>query len=548
MTEPSPLAERAPAPSATPASTDKFAFLESAAQPSAAPERAEHEAQLSLHSALRRLSPPARDLAKAAPSGPRDAASGRVSKGPFGLILVALVLLAPLPVGLNRPHLWAIGATVLGLFGVVYMGRMSWGGRALAPGLRQFWPLMALALLQPLWALVQALPLGSFAGALSLPVALPPALHPATISLDPNASLLGAMRLVGHILFFLLALDLMTRPERVMQVMRWLFWGMVGWAVYGMVALTVLGDLSLWGEKTQYQAFATGPFVNRNSFAAFLGMGAVLGVARLYELRAQPRLRRERRHGFLTETGLRRLMHVAGLALIVVALLSTGSRMGVAASLVAMGVTALILRRTLPQTDAAARGAQLPKGLIAVFVVAALAGVAVVFGQQLAERAIFTEGDSVARMQIYAVALDLIATRPLIGFGLDAFPLAFELARPDTFVTAFTYADAHSSYLENWAEGGLIFGSVPLAVGAIYARRLLVALRAGGRTAAASAAAAGVLSLALLHSLVDFPFEIEANLLLLCLICAMGVAADPPRPDTPRPNTPRPNTPRTEAV
>lgn len=512
------------APPTTPQPSDKFAFLEASATPGGAAARQTSAGHKALHSTLTRLSRPTQSLTAATQAMERARAPLRFAKETFSLILLVLVLLAPLPVGLNRPLLWAIAATVMGAFGAVYMARMAFAGRPLAPQVRRFWPLFALAMAQPLWGLVQAQPLGGLAKALSLPVVLPQALHPGTISLDPNASLLGAMRLMGHIFFFLLALDLMDHPARVARAMRWLFWGIVGWAIYGMVALTVLGDIGLWGAKTHYQGFATGPFINRNSFAAFLGLGAVLGVARLFEIRANAKTRPAHRHGILTETGLRLLVHGAGLALIVITLLATGSRMGLAASALAMTVTALILQRAERPADTGAKTTRWPNWRIAALGLAGLVAVVVVFGQVVAERALYTGNDLATRLQIFAVAFDLIATRPFVGFGLDAFALAFELARPESFLNAFTFADAHSSYLENWAEGGLIFGSVPLVVGGLYARRLLRALSAGGRGQSATAAAAGALSLAGVHSLVDFPFEIEANLLLLCVICAIGVA------------------------
>ena len=503
------------------------------AKPQARPVRAPEPAQADPRAARRAAlvngssaAPPAAPALAAAGVAARVRGEGgdRSRNGVIAWLVVALVLLAPLPVGSNRPLLWSAVAVLVGGIGAVHALRGFSGARGAVPGLGRMWPVLLLALVQPLWGLVQAVPLGAFAAGLALPVELPAGLRPVTLSLDPNASLIGALRMAGHVLFFLLVLAVMTRAERVMQGLRILFWGIVCWAVYGMATLTILGDVGLWGKKTDYLGFATGPFINRNSFAAFLGIGCVIGVALLAEMRMRPKMRRERRHGFLTEGGLRALIQFSGLALIVITLFATGSRMGLAASLVAMGVTAGAMRLAAPPMSTNAAGFGLPKWLVAGLVGAVLLGGAVLFGVQTAERALFSESDLAHRMQIFKTAGDLILIRPLVGFGLDAFPLAFELARPDTFLNAFTYSDAHSSYLENWVEGGLVFGSVPVLVAFFYLRHLIGALRAGGRAIGAVAAALGAITLVALHSLVDFPFEIEANVLLLCLVCAMGVS------------------------
>jgi O-antigen ligase len=529
------------APAAPEATAPRFAFLdrlgeeiaaprpaaETGAPPSegtAPPPAATADQHARLRAAMRQVSGPGD-----APATPRLLHDHRTPKSVFAWFLVALVLLAPLPVGSNRPLPWTAMAIAIGLLGLIYM---LFAARRMphAPlRLGGLGALVALALAQPLWGLVQTLPLGSFAEGLTLPADLPPALRPATISLDPGSTLIAALRMAGHAAFFLLALDLMTRPERLLRTMRALFWGITGYAVYGMVALSLLGDTGLWGAKEAYLGYATGPFTNRNSFASFLGIGLILGIALLRELQRRPRMRRPRRHGPLTENGLRFALYGTGMAIVLATLLATGSRMGIAASLAGAVVTFVLMRSpagdsATSATDAAtgARPGRVLAG-IAILLVAAGA-LTLLFGTTLIERSLFLERAFDMRFAIFAQALEMIGQRPLLGYGLDAFPRAFELGRPDSFLNGFIYTDAHSTYLENWVEGGLIFGSVPVVLGAFYLLRLRAALQHRARQIAASAAAAGVFTLAALHSLADFSFEVEANVLLLCLICAMGVS------------------------
>lgn len=157
------------------------------------------------------------------------------------------------------------------------------------------------------------------------------------------------------------------------------------------------------------------------------------------------------------------------------------------------------------------------------------------YGTGLAGRFLSGPRDLEIRAGIWQSAARLVAERPLTGFGLDSFALAFPAARSAAAFDASSYADAHSTYLENWAEAGLIFGSAPLVAGLLALSALLGRWRrARGAARALPAAALGALLLAALHSSVDFPFEMEANLMLLVAILGLALAPDP-GPDTTTP-------------
>lgn len=439
-------------------------------------------------------------------------------------LIVALVLLAPLPLGAHRPLAWTVIAALTGAIGVLFMLTLRQRVR-----LGWLWVALALAATQPLWGLMQALPLSALANRAALPVALPPeaaaVLRPQTLSLAPHASLLAALRMAGNIGFFLLALAAMRAPKLQLRSLRWVFGAVAGYAVFAMISLVLMGDTGAIFRKTAYHGYATGPFVNRNAFASFLGMGLICGVALLQHALAQTPLRRARG---VNAAALTLLAHLLLIALILIALLATGSRMGLAASLAGAALTFGLMRRAAPppanpRPPSARRRAT---GAALGMAMAGLAGAVLLFGQATLERSLFTSADSATRLGIYADTLHLIATRPLSGYGLDSFPLAYELARSEAHFDRFTYADAHSTYLENWAEGGLVFGSAPLIAAAIVLARLWANYRRQPGHATAPAVALGALTLAGLHALIDFSFEIEANLLLLLLLLAIG--ATPP--------------------
>src|SRR5690606_38321648 len=88
----------------------------------------------------------------------------------------------------------------------------------------------------------------------------------------------------GYAMLFFLVAQVSVNPHRGRQMLRFLFWVTVAYAVYGLVSLTQLGDTLLGLDKWAYLGSATGTFVNRNSFATFLAFGIAMGVAIAIEL------------------------------------------------------------------------------------------------------------------------------------------------------------------------------------------------------------------------------------------------------------------------
>jgi len=428
--------------------------------------------------------------------------------------LILMAFLAPIPMGSNRPVIWALWAAVIG-FG---LGLCIVRGAGLSGTLAKLWPILAVAMLPPIWGLFQILPIGpDWAG---FPVQLPAQMRAETLSLSPKATLLAVLRMSAQVALFIVAVAVITRASRARLMLTWLFWGIAAHAVWAMGNLMLLGDIAIWGEKEAYFGNATGPFVNRNSFASYLGLGIVIGICLILDVDDRPRMRMPHRRPIFAPENLTRLTYGIAVILVFTTLLATQSRAGLLACCIgaAVAVAVLLRREHSPKADLppAQRSARL-----AIFIGLVAVAVIVFAGQALVDRSIFTWADADGRLQIYQNALARITERPLTGYGLDAFALAYELGRSDDSFDAVIYTDAHSTYLENWVEGGLIFGSAMIVAAGLYLRRLR---SIGPRPKLPTAVAIGALVLAAVHSAVDFSFEIQANVFLLIIILAIGVA------------------------
>lgn len=443
-----------------------------------------------------------------------------------GRILVALVVISAIPVASNRPAWWLIWTLLIGLGSLIYLVRahlLMGNRRNLQIG--QFRVFIGLALLVPMFAVLQCLPLADLLplSLQSLPTGFPEALRPDTVSIMPDASILGAVRAVGFLLFLILVIEVGTQAERSHALALFLMFGILAHGLFGMVALRLLDDYSIWGEKEAYLGMLTGTFVNRNSIATFLGFGVVLALAfamtRSHEAASAEQ---DRGHAmFLTPQRLEVLGFYLIAALLALAIVLTQSRMGMAATLAGAAVTYLVLRFTF---HTAGRRIALETGGALLVLVAQVLPFA---GAGLVERTLFSLVDGDFRFGIYQQVWGMVLDRPLAGFGYDAFAPAFELYRAEPLVVQFYIDLAHNTYLALWAEQGLLIGSIPMVLTLWAAATIVQRLRAGDGDIAVNAAAIGVITIGALHSLVDFSLEIPAN--VYCFLLIVGLAMARPR-------------------
>lgn len=441
-------------------------------------------------------------------SSRRPSRLNSLTLGFLGLVIV----LAPLPFESHRPLPWTLWAALAGLVTLIYFAtrlvqgewrKMRWHRQA---------SVILIALLLPIGALLQLLP----AGSLSTGV-VPPALASPHITLNQANSSIAILRLFTYLGVFILTLEVCTRPSRVRQLMHWILFGAAAHALLAMVLLRMLGDTGLFAEKAYYSGWATGAFINRNSFATYLGIGLVCGIA-LFHTPNSAASRSKRSVAFdpLSSKAFYNLVYCLCIGLILIVLLASGSRMGLAASLLAALFVALPMWR-----QATSGFAQW--GVIG-FVLLACSLAVILFGNDFVDRVLIVDSDLENRNDIYRQVYDLIWTRPFVGYGLDSFPLLFPLVHETSVNPSFTYDLAHNTYLTLWVEMGLIFGSAPMVALLLVAAKLIFGKKNASGGISGVRFAIATLVLCAVHSTVDFSLEKEANVLLFVIVMGLGLS------------------------
>ncbi|MGV8955668.1 MAG: O-antigen ligase family protein [Cypionkella sp.] len=430
--------------------------------------------------------------------------------------LIVLLALVPLPFGSVHGFSWGAFATLTGLLATVYaLALHQMGGTwrypltALKVPARLFGLLLA-------FMVVQVLPLGALLGPFTIATGAAATLTSDTISVATDLTFLTLMRQLTYGIFFFLVLQVSLNDNRRRFVFDAILIIVLAYGIMAIISLQT-GDTVLGLTKKAYAGSATGPFVNRNSFATFTGFGSIIALAQIGR-RIVDQLERHPNDGKIPGNISAIALYAIAYVILIAVVVATQSRMGLAATATgSLVVASIILTRSV-------QSRRTLFGVVALGVLAIVSALAL-FGEGLFDRMFDLDRASETRSALYAQVLELIEKRPLFGFGGGTFELAFPLVHHAPVSADFLWDKAHNTYLTLWSEFGLIFGSIPMLLGLLVAGRLVKSLRTRGPNWMAQTIALGCLTLAGMHSLVDFSLEIQANALLFVAIIAAGVSA-----------------------
>ena len=432
----------------------------------------------------------------------------------FALYL-ALLVWAPIPVGSNRAWAWALLAVWVLALALGWLAGFILGKRAVPAILREAWPMLLCGVLWLGYVWLQLLPLpiemlkilSPQAARWHIAAAAPATLGAAPLTLDAYATMEAACKSTAYVVFFVLSLILLRDCDRIRV------------AAYALIASGVLQALygALIALQTAEQA--SGTFVNRNHYAAYLTMCLSVGIGVLIaslsgeKHRSWGRFFRSLMRWIISPKMALRL----GLVVMVVALVLTRSRMGNSSffiSLLAAGVIGLLLAKRATKSMVI-----LLVSLVAidVFIVGTYFGT-----QRVIERIVQTKVETEDRGAVAGYALDMWRDYPVFGSGLGSFPVVFP--RYSAAGTAVSYTHAHNDYVEFAAEVGVLG---VMLLGLMVSTSFAAALRAQYlrrdplMRGLSFAAMMGILAL-MIHSFVDFNLQIPANALTFMLLLAFA--------------------------
>jgi hypothetical protein len=344
-----------------------------------------------------------------------------------------------------------------------------------------------------------------------------------SISVNRDLTTLALSRLVTAAAVFWIATQLCRNAKRA----SFLLWSIAviscADAAYGLFAFAVMPGQVLWFHEPYANGVVTSTFINPNSFVAYAGMGFIVTcglILRLYrhEFTSVGGSIRFRIATFIEVTGQKGVALLGAGAVILVALLLSGSRGGITSTAVGLFVLGALTFNLRKRQFVEQREAIIVVG--AVLVVVAF----LVFGDLIVGKIARQGFDDESRWAVYAITFRSIFGAPVLGYGYGTFADVFPMFRDHSVSTYGKWEMAHNTYLEVFQGLGAIFGTMLVASVVLLAARCVKGAMTRQRNETVPCIAASVAFLLGAHALVDFSLQMQAIAITFMALLGAGVA------------------------
>jgi len=445
--------------------------------------------------------------------------------------LVIPILAAPLPFGSVSEWAWGPQVIIAAFVLAAWILFVVTGGLTVTVGLKQIAIPAVLFGVTIVWILIQLAPftpaswhhpvwreaataLGTTAGS--------------RITVDPDRSAAGIARLLWYATVFWLALQL-GRDRVIARRSIWLVSvAAAAYAAYGLAVHLGGTETVLWTKKNVYLGSLTSTFVNKNSYAAFAGLGLICLTSLLAERLIERSTEGETSGGrfalLANELIAKGWPLLVGWFLVATALILANSRAGLASGII--GLIALIMAIAASRSVSSRFSkwfAGITVGAILIFVI--------VSGGQVLHRFDKTIEAAGSRIALYELTLRAIDDSPMLGMGYGTFPRVFELYRVPVLTASIyearhTAQKAHNTYLENALELGIPVATALTLSVVWFVGACILGIRRRRRDSMYAAVGIAASVLVGIHSIFDFSLQIPAicvtYFFLLGIACAQS--------------------------
>lgn len=438
---------------------------------------------------------------------------------PFYLFLAILFLL-PIPLGANRP--WAWSFFEIAIFALTIYTTFCLRSSKDA-GVNQYMSMVLLWLAFIVIACLQIIP---------MPTALVELLSPASASLYANAgasvyyistdhgqSMINFIKLLSLFCLLILTFQLVTSEQRIRLLLLIMVASGTFQALYGTLEILLGVQTSLvFGLDVDERA--SGSFVYRNHYANFLMMCLAAGVGLIVTSLEKDKMRspKDRLRSIANSLlGSKTIIRIC-LAMMVIGLVMSRSRMGNAAFFISVAVIGLIALALIKNRSKGLMVFVVSMFIIDLFIVSAYFGL-----DRVKERLVQTSLSQETRDEVVSDALKIVQDFPIFGSGSGSFYSIFPSYQEQN-IFAF-YDHAHNDFLQFTIEFGIAGVLVLLLIllFSFYKAFRAMYRRKNSIFKGSSFAVAMVLLGMCIHMTVDFPLQAFANACYFVVFIALAM-------------------------
>ncbi|MBU2895071.1 O-antigen ligase family protein [Colwellia sp. D2M02] len=433
-----------------------------------------------------------------------------------------LIFWLPIPLGSNRAWAWGIIEVAAFLMLATYLLLAIKTNENVVNALKPYKLLIVSFLLVQLWVVIQYTPLPS-----SLVYAISPHLVDVygapknefqTFSVSPSDSYIASLKGVAYLALMLLSILLVTSEKRLKQLLLVMVCSGTFQAVYGSLQAMSGNELS-WIFEVQNSTIATGSFIYKNHFANFLLLCLSMGVGLLVASLSKNKFINKRAQireliGSLLKG--KAILRIA-LALMVIGLVMSRSRMGNAAFFIAMSATGIFAFIYYKHRSKGLSILLVSLLVIDTFILGAWFGL-----DKLKARIEQTALSQESRDEVNIYGLELINDFTITGTGAGTFYTIFPMVKGDDI--KLFYDHAHNDYLQFTIEYGFPITMLLAAIVLMSLKQTVYTMRKRQNSLMKGTAFGCMMAIIgmLIHSSVDFNLQSPANASYFVLILTLA--------------------------
>lgn len=435
---------------------------------------------------------------------------------------LALLFWVPIPLGSNRPWAWGIIEVVAFILLATHLAFAIKNKDNIVTKLSPYKFLLLGFFTVQCWLIIQYIPLPELIWrTLSPNLADVYQYFPIewrTLSLDPSQTQVASFKGLAYFCMMILSILLVTNETRLKQLLIVVVLSGTFQAVYGSLQAMSGNELS-WVFEVHNSTIATGSFIYKNHFANFLLLCLSIGVGLLVANLSQHSAgsTREKLRNLVAALIEGKAVIRIALALMVIGLVMSRSRMGNAAFFISMTITGIFAFMYFKQRSKGLTVLLISLFIIDTFILGAWFGL-----DKVKNRIEQTSLSQETRDEVNIYGLELIKKYPLTGTGAGSFYTVFPMVKGDDI--KLFYDHAHNDYLQFTIEYGVPF-TLLLAIlvlaslwQSIYTMRHRKNNLMKGTAFGCMMAIIGMM----IHITVDFNLQAPANALYFVLILTLA--------------------------
>lgn len=350
-----------------------------------------------------------------------------------------------------------------------------------------------------------------------------------TISIYPYITIVDSLKNASYIAIFILMYLLLSSKKRVLQLSNVIFFSSAVIALYSIINYLTGGMIDFvssippwtadWSKATH------GTFSYQNHYASFLTLTIPLGFGLLYaNIKNNKNITSTKftLHKTVEIILSINAVYILSLIIMIMSLIKTASRGGNTVFIISIALTVLLLifKTNNSYLHKLRKLSYISLAGASIIFILILSGITNTLSQRLDKQGYSPNGRDIMQQTAFSIIKDY----PVFGSGAGTYPYLQHKYKSEKLGTTEMSKRAHNDYLELLCNQGIIgFLLLGIAISLLYIKIFKALNTIKGSLKGIHIACFTSINAILIHSLMDFNFQLPANTVYFYLLLALAL-------------------------